>query len=386
MDFMGYKRTDGSAGTRNYVGVFSMVVCANEVSYRISQNVLDTACFLHQQGCCQTSIDIERVNTVLSNLAKNPNIHSLILVSLGCESSDLRRVVEEVSGSGKRIESLVIQDNGGAAESVARGTLLAQKMVIEASTVKRVPCPLSDIVLGLKCGGSDTTSGLASNPALGIASDLFESRGATVVAGETTEIIGAEHLVVKKAINRAVADQILSIVSKMEQRAMSVGTDIRGGQPTGGNIKGGLTTIEEKSLGAVIKFGNSKIREVCEYGMQPREKGLVLMDSPGREPELLTGLASAGCNLIAFTTGRGAPQGFPFIPVLKISANRNTWKKLSDHIDLDVSDIMSGTKGIEEEGERIFHELIEVAGGRRTKAETLGYVNSMDIYMTGPVI
>jgi len=359
MDFMGYKRTDGSAGTRNYVGVFSMVVCANEVSYRISQNVLDTACFLHQQGCCQTSIDIERVNTVLSNLAKNPNIHSLILVSLGCESSDLRCVVEEVSGSGKRIESLVIQENGGAAESVARGTLLAQKMVIEASTVRRVPCPLSDIVLGLKCGGSDTTSGLASNPALGIASDLFESRGATIVAGETTEIIGAEHLVVKKAINSTVADQILSIVSKMEQRAMSVGTDIRGGQPTGGNIKGGLTTIEEKSLGAVIKFGNSKIREVCEYGIQPREKGLVLMDSPGREPELLTGLASAGCSLIAFTTGRGAPQGFPFIPVLKISANRNTWKKLSDHIDLDVSDIMSGTKGIEEEGERIFHELIE---------------------------
>jgi altronate dehydratase large subunit len=386
MDFMGYKRTDGSAGTRNYVGVFSMVVCANEVSYRISQNVLDTACFLHQQGCCQTSIDIERVNTVLSNLAKNPNIHSLILVSLGCESSDLRRVVEEVSDSGKRIESLVIQENGGAAESVARGTLLAQKMVIEASTVRRVPCPLSDIVLGLKCGGSDTTSGLASNPALGIASDLFESRGATIVAGETTEIIGAEHLVVKKAINRTVSDQILSIVSKMEQRAMSVGTDIRGGQPTGGNIKGGLTTIEEKSLGAVIKFGNSKIREVCEYGIQPREKGLVLMDSPGREPELLTGLASAGCNLIAFTTGRGAPQGFPFIPVLKISANRNTWKKLSDHIDLDVSGIMSGTKGIEEEGERIFHELIEVAGGKRTKAETLGYVNSMDIYMTGPVI
>ena len=383
---MGYKRTDGSAGTRNYVGVFSMVVCANEVSYRISQNVLDTACFLHQQGCCQTSIDIERVNTVLSNLAKNPNIHSLILVSLGCESSDLRRVVEEVSDSGKRIESLVIQENGGAAESVARGTLLAQKMVIEASTVRRVPCPLSDIVLGLKCGGSDTTSGLASNPALGIASDLFESRGATIVAGETTEIIGAEHLVVKKAINRTVSDQILSIVSKMEQRAMSVGTDIRGGQPTGGNIKGGLTTIEEKSLGAVIKFGNSKIREVCEYGIQPREKGLVLMDSPGREPELLTGLASAGCNLIAFTTGRGAPQGFPFIPVLKISANRNTWKKLSDHIDLDVSGIMSGTKGIEEEGERIFHELIEVAGGKRTKAETLGYVNSMDIYMTGPVI
>jgi altronate dehydratase large subunit len=386
MDFMGYKRTDGSAGTRNYVGVFSMVVCANEVSYRISQNVLDTACFLHQQGCCQTSIDIERVNTVLSNLAKNPNIHSLILVSLGCESSDLRRVVEEVSDSGKRIESLVIQENGGAAESVARGTLLAQKMVIEASTVRRVPCPLSDIVLGLKCGGSDTTSGLASNPALGIASDLFESRGATIVAGETTEIIGAEHLVVKKAINRTVSDQILSIVSKMEQRAMSVGTDIRGGQPTGGNIKGGLTTIEEKSLGAVIKFGNSKIREVCEYGIQPRNKGLVLMDSPGREPELLTGLASAGCNLIAFTTGRGAPQGFPFIPVLKISANRNTWKKLSDHIDLDVSGIMSGTKGIEEEGERIFHELIEVAGGKRTKAETLGYVNSMDIYMTGPVI
>jgi altronate dehydratase large subunit len=167
---------------------------------------------------------------------------------------------------------------------------------------------------------------------------------------------------------------------------MSVGTDIRGGQPTRGNIEGGLTTIEEKSLGAVVKFGNSTIREVCEYGIPPREKGLVLMDSPGREPELLTGLASAGCNLIAFTTGRGAPQGFPFVPVLKITGNKNTWELLSDHIDIDVSSIMSGTKGIEEEGENIFHELIDVASGKTTKAEIAGYVNSMDIYMTGPVI
>lgn len=386
MEFLGYKRSDGSAGTRNYVGVFSMVVCANEVSYRISQNVVNTACFAHQQGCCQTSIDIERVNTVLTNLAKNPNIHSLLLVSLGCESSDLRCVVDEVSGFGKSVESLVIQKNGGAANSVARGILLAQHMVMEASVLRREPCPLSDIVLGLKCGGSDTTSGLASNPALGIASDLFVDKGATVVAGETTEIIGAEHLVVKKAADSNVGQQILSIVARMEERAMSVGTDIRGGQPTRGNIEGGLTTIEEKSLGAVVKFGNSTIREVCEYGIPPREKGLVLMDSPGREPELLTGLASAGCNLIAFTTGRGAPQGFPFVPVLKITGNRNTWEHLSDHIDIDVSDIMSGTKGIEDEGEKIFHELIDVANGKTTKAEITGYVNSMDIFMTGPVI
>jgi len=386
MQFLGYKRTDGSTGTRNYVGVFSMVVCANEVTYRISQNVLNTACFLHQQGCCQTSIDIDRVNIVLINLAKNPNIHSILLVSLGCESSNLRYVIDEVSKFGKRVESLVIQKKGGAAKSVASGILLAQDMVMEATCLMRKPCPLSDIVLGLKCGASDTTSGLASNPALGIASDLFVDKGGTVIAGETTEIIGAEHLVSKKTINSNIGQKIFAIASRMEKRAMSVGTDIRGGQPTRGNIEGGLTTIEEKSLGAITKFGNSMIREVCEYGIPPQKKGLVLIDSPGREPELLTGLASAGCNLIAFTTGCGAPQGFPFVPVLKITANRNTWEILSEHIDMDVSDIMSGTKGIEEEGERIYSELINIANGKKTKAEISGYVNSMDIFTTGPVI
>jgi altronate dehydratase large subunit len=172
----------------------------------------------------------------------------------------------------------------------------------------------------------------------------------------------------------------------MEDRAKSMGCDMRGGQPTGGNIKGGLTTIEEKSLGAIAKAGTAPIEAVYEYGESPKVRGLVVMDSPGREPEILTGLATAGCNLIAFATGRGAPQGFPFVPVVKITGNVVTWTKLRDHMDCYVGTIMEGTESLPSAGRRLFGELVEYASGRLTKAEISGYSNSMDIYVTGPVI
>lgn len=180
--------------------------------------------------------------------------------------------------------------------------------------------------------------------------------------------------------------QILDLVDRMEKRAKSVGADMRGGQPALGNIKGGLTTIEEKSLGAIAKAGDARIQAVYEYGAAPQVKGLVVMDSPGREPELLTGLAAAGCNVIAFTTGRGAPQGFPFVPVIKITGNGRTWEKLRDHMDLDVSSVMEGKESLPEAGRRIFAEIMEVAAGKLTKAEISGYTKAMDIYVVGPVI
>ena len=252
--------------------------------------------------------------------------------------------------------------------------------------MKRILCPLNELVLGLKCGSSDTTSGLAPNPALGIASDLIVESGGTSILGEVTEFIGAEHLLAQHAKDQQIARQILELVQSMEERAKSVGVDIRGGQPTGGNIKGGLTTIEEKSLGAIAKAGNSIIQAVYKYGETPKIKGLVVMDSPGREPELLTGLAAAGATVIAFTTGRGAPQGFPFVPVIKITGNKLTWEKLQDHMDLDVSSIMEGVKTLPEAGKQIYQEIIEVASGKLTKAEISGYNKAMDIYMVGPVI
>jgi altronate dehydratase large subunit len=384
--FMGYRRPNGSVGTRNYVGILSTVVCANEVADGISRQVQGTASFMHQQGCCQTPIDIRRVNDALSGLGANPNLAAVLLVSLGCESTAAEEVASRISAAGKRVETIVIQEIGGAARSIAEGVLVAQGMVQEASRWTRVPCGLEDLVLGLKCGSSDTTSGLAPNPALGIASDRVVEGGGTSVLGEVTEFIGAEHLLAKHAQNPEIGQQILDLVHRMEERAKSVGADIRGGQPTGGNIKGGLTTIEEKSLGAIAKAGTALVRAVYEYGVAPAVKGLVVMDSPGREPEILTGLAAAGCNVIAFTTGRGAPQGFPFVPVIKITGNRRTWEKLRDHMDVDVSPVMEGAETLPDAGKRIFEEILEVASGKLTKAEISGYTKAMDIYMVGPVI
>jgi altronate dehydratase large subunit len=386
MDFQGFRRKDGRVGTRNYIGILSTVVCANEVADGISQNVEGTTVFMHQQGCCQTPVDITRVNETLIGLGKNPNLASVLLVSLGCESTAVEKVAQAISESGKRVETIVIQDIGGAARSIAEGTLIAQNMVQDASKIERIPCPVSDLVLGLKCGSSDTTSGLTSNPALGIASDLIVEAGATSVLGEVTEFIGAEHLLAQHAKDAHIKQQILDIVQRMEDRAKSAGADIRGGQPTGGNIKGGLTTIEEKSLGAIAKAGTAPIQAVYEYGVAPQVKGLVVMDSPGREPEILTGLAAAGCTVIAFTTGRGAPQGFPFVPVVKITGNRVTWDKLRDHMDINVSAVVEGEETLPDAGKRIFHEILEVASGTLTKAEISGYTKSMDIYTVGPVI
>jgi len=386
MNFMGYQRSNGAVGTRNYVGVIATVVCANEVADSINRQVLGTACFMHQQGCGQTPVDIQRVNDTLIGLGRNPNLAAVLLVSLGCESTEVKEVAHAISKSGKRVEMIVIQDVGGAAQSISQGMLLAQDMVQEASKIKRVACPLSDLVLGLKCGSSDTTSGLAPNPALGITSDMIVEAGGISILGEVTEFIGAEHLLAQHARDEHVGQQILDIVQQMEDRAKSMGVDMRGGQPTRGNIEGGLTTIEEKSLGAIAKAGNAPVQAVYGYGVIPQVKGLIVMDSPGREPELLTGLAAAGCNVIAFTTGRGAPQGFPFVPVIKITGNKITWNKLRDHMDIDVSAVIEGEETLPEAGKRIFEEVVEVASGKLTKAEITGYFKAMDIYTIGPVI
>lgn len=386
MEFKGYRRDNGKVGTRNYIGVISTVVCANEVAEKISSQVLGAVPFLHQQGCCQTPLDINRVTNVLIGLGRNPNLASVLLVSLGCESVELGAVVEGISQTGKRVETVTIQEIGGSAKTVAEGVPFAEEMARDASRSERTVCTAGDLVLGLKCGSSDTTSGLFSNPALGIASDLLVKAGGTSILGETTEFIGAEHLLAARAKDKTVGEGIIELVRRMEDRVKAVGCDMRGGQPTGGNIKGGLTTIEEKSLGAIAKSGHSPIEAVYDYGVTPEQKGLVVMDSPGREPEIMTGLAAAGCNLICFATGRGAPQGFPFVPVIKITGNTVTWDKLRDHMDINVSSIMEGTETLPSAGKRIFQEMMEVASGKLTKAEICGYTKSMDIYVVGPVI
>ncbi|MCX5837529.1 MAG: UxaA family hydrolase [Deltaproteobacteria bacterium] len=386
MNFLGYRRADGRVGTRNYVGVLSTVVCANEVARAIAGQVKGAVAFSHQQGCCQTPPDLARVTQALIGLGQNPNLAAVVLVGLGCEGTDVAQVAKAIEDCEKPVQVIGIQNEGGAAKTTALGVLAAQQMAVDASRIQRVECPLSDLVVGLKCGSSDTTSGLASNPTLGVAVERLVAEGASIIMGEVTEIIGAEHLLARQCKDEQTGRDLLRLVNRMEQRVKAMGVDMRGGQPTPGNIKGGLTTIEEKSLGAIAKIGGAVVQAVYEYGERPKVKGLVVMDSPGREPELLTGMATAGANLIVFTTGLGAPQGFPFVPVIKVTGNEVTWRRMQDHMDLSVHGVMDGEESLEQAGLRIFEKMIESASGAATKAEVSGYVQAMDIYVTGPVI
>ncbi len=360
------------------------VVC--EVADRIARQVEGAAPFLHHQGCCQLDSDLEQVARTLISLGKNPNLGAVLVVGLGCEGVSAARVAAAIAESGKPVEMVLIQETGGFLRSVAEGTLRAQRLAIGLSGLQREPVDVSEIVLGIKCGGSDPTSGLASNPATGAATDMLVARGGKVIIGEVTEFLGAEHLLAARAINTGVGQQIIGCVERLEGRVKATGQDLRGGNPTPGNIAGGLSSIEEKSLGAIVKAGAAPINGVYGYGEIPPGKGMFVVDSPGREPELLTALAAAGANVMVFSTGLGAPQGFPFVPVIKVTGNRVTAVKLPDHIDLSVEGLMEGIISMDEAGQAIFDEIVDVASGKHTKAESIGYCSSMDIWVHGPVI
>ncbi|MCJ7517334.1 MAG: UxaA family hydrolase [Methanomassiliicoccales archaeon] len=384
--FKGYERSDGSVGTRNLIGVISTVVCANDVANWISSPRSGVKAFCHGQGCAQTSPDLEVVKRTLVSMGQHPNIAAVVLVSLGCESISIDDVAEGISMSGKPVEKITIHEVGGAkrAREIAKSKIAGLRRKYLPG--KRKVVDISNLLLGLKCGASDTTSGITANPALGRTVDMLVDAGGSCVFGETTECIGAESLLASRGRNIKIKNDILQFVSNMEGRAKRMGVDMRGGQPTQGNIKGGLSTIEEKSLGAAVKTGTRKIDGVFPYGTRITSSGVFMIDSPGREPEVLTGLAATGAQVIAFTTGRGAPQGFPFAPVIKITGNPQTAGMLADHIDIDVSRILSGKGTINEAGQDIFNFMISVASGKKTKAELLGYEQSMNIYTTGPVI
>ncbi len=385
MSFLGYPRRDGSVGVRNYVGVISTVGCANDVAHWISQQIRGTAPFLHPAGCGQMQLDLEMTTRTLTSIGQNPNLAGVLLVSLGCEGVNVDKIQEGIARSGRHVERVVIQ-RAGATVAVNEGFRLAQALVSEASQIKQEEFDDSHLVIGVKCGGSDTTSGLASNPAAGAACDLVIDNGGTCIFGETTEFLGAEHILARRAVNPRVAQKILNIVDQMEKRAIARGGDMRGGQPTRGNIEGGLTTIEEKSLGAIVKGGTRLIQDVYEYGERIQGKGLFIVDTPGREPEFLTALAAAGVQIVLFSTGLGVPQGFPFVPVIKITGNPVTFERLPDHIDILVKLTRGKDAGLQAMGQRLYQEVLEVASGKRTKAEILGYGNFAGLYTIGPII
>jgi altronate dehydratase large subunit len=386
MSFLGFYRQNGTIGTRNYVGLISVVSCANDLTWWISQRIEGCSLFLHGQGCCQTQPDLEIVTRTLISIGQNPNLGAVLLISLGCESVSVNKIAEGIQQSGKTVKILQIQKIGGATKAMSEGCKLAQAMKDEISLIKRREVPDSELILGVKCGASDTTSGLMANPVTGAACDLLVDNGGTCVFGETTEFIGAEHILAKRAATAKVAKKIIDSVHRMEKRAMAMGFDMRGGQPTSGNIAGGLSTIEEKSLGAIVKAGSKIIQDVCQYGERPKGKGLFIVDTPGREPEFLTALAAAGCQVVVFTTGIGAPQGFPFIPVIKITSNPKTYLQLEEHIDLFTQPSHNEKAFIAKASKTLYEYILAVACGEKTKAEILNYGNFPNICVIGPTI
>ncbi len=372
MNFQGYHRPDGKAGTRNYVLVIPSVGCSQGVAQGIAQGLKGVVYLPNILGCGQVGEDRLLVKKTLVGFGTHPNVFSVLIVGNGCEQLSPQAIEEAIGPSGKRVAVIVIQDIGGSRKTVALGKRIVKEMREDAAKLNREPIPLNKLILGTECGGSDYTSGLASNPAVGAACDLLVAEGGTVILSETPELIGAEHLLAKRARTPEIAKQVLEAVAWWEQRAMAAGENIRKANPSPGNIAGGITTLEEKSLGCIYKAGTSSLEEVIPYASHPTKKGLVYMDTPAHDIEQLTGMVAGGAQIVLFTTGRGTPLGSPIAPVIKITGNRNTYLKMNDNMDMNLSKILEGKEKVSSAGKRIFEEVISVASGKVAKAEKQG--------------
>jgi altronate dehydratase large subunit len=372
MTFQGYLRADGRAGTRNLVLVIPSVGCAQHVARAVARNLKGAVYLPNILGCGQIGADREQTKRTLVGFGTNPNVFAVLVVGLGCESVPAREVAAAISVSGKRVEVVEIQSGGGPRKTGALGRRLVKEMLADAGRANREPIPVSQLILGTECGGSDYTSGLASNPALGVASDLLIAEGGTVILSETPELIGAEHIIARRARTQDVGRRVVEATAWWEQQAIAAGQDIREANPSPGNIAGGITTLEEKSLGCIYKAGTGPLEEVISYGFSPTKKGLVFMDTPAHDIEQLTGMVAGGAQIVAFTTGRGTPIGSPIAPVIKITANGELYRNMRDAIDVDVSRVLMGTETLRHAGRRLFGEMIAVASGKPTKAERLG--------------
>lgn len=374
MTFYGYRRPDGRVGVRNKVLILPASVCASDTTRIISQQVVGSVTFNNQLGCSQVASDQQLTMDVMAGYAANPNVYGTVVVSLGCENCQMDLVVEAIQArTNKPIRQVIIQEAGGTLKAVDIAVRYAKEMVAEASRLQKQEFPLSELIVGTECGGSDPTSGLAANVLIGELSDRIVSEGGTSILSETTEFIGAEHILARRAATPAVHDRIFEIVDRYEKALRLVGEEVREGNPSPGNKAGGITTLEEKSLGCIHKGGHTPINEVYDYAKQITSKsGLVIMDTPGNDPSSVAGMVAGGAQVIVFSTGRGTPTGNPIAPVIKITGNRITFAKMEDNIDVDASPLIYGGN-LEEMGDDLLKLVSEVASGRQPKAESLGY-------------
>jgi altronate hydrolase len=392
--FLGYQRPDGRVGTRNYIAVVAASNCAAHTAELIAEsysadqlpaNVDGVVAFPHGEGCGHTiGPDTNQLQRTLAGVLDHPNVSGAVILGLGCEVNQIDHYLGANAPRSGNLVGMTVQGSGGTRPTVEHARRQIKDMIDRAAAEKRVETSASKIVLGLNCGGSDSFSGITANPALGVCSDMLSEIGASAVLAETPEIFGAEHLLVKRARNREVAERLLHYVEGYKAYLRRFGGSFDD-NPSPGNKAGGLTNILEKSLGAVAKAGTAPMTDVVDYAERVRTPGFVFMNTPGYDPVSLTGLAAGGVNVIAFTTGRGSAIGFPTIPVVKISSNSHTYRQMTDNMDLNAGRIADGEATVSQVGREIFEMILRVASGDRTCAERLGHKEFVP-WRIGPVL
>lgn len=374
MKFYGYRRKDGLVGIRNHVLILPTVGCANETCRIIAGLVNGATSLVNQNGCGEVEGNRKLTQTVLAGLAVNPNVYGTILVGLGCEPNSVDDMAEIIRArTSKPLATLVIQQEGGTVNTICKAVSMAQQMVSEATSCRPEEIEFSEFMLGIECGGSDATSGLVANPVLGHISDMVVDLGGTSMFSETPEIIGAEHILARRCCTPGMGQKILDRCAALESDLERVHENLRSGQPSPGNKAGGITTLEEKSLGCIHKGGTKPIMEVVDYAQRPSKKGLIYMDTPGYDLLSVTAKVAAGCQMIVFTTGRGNPIGNPIAPVLKVTANHDTFVKMNDNMDMDLSAVLAGEKTLEKMANEVLKEIIIITNGKKTKTEIHGF-------------
>ncbi len=371
--FMGYRRSDGQVGVRNRIAIIPSCGCALHVATQIANRVEGAILVNYNGGCSETERDLDLATLLLSQIGRHPNVAGSLVISLGCEALDAHDLANRIAQGPAPVHLLVIQKEGGSRQTIAKGAALARTLVKATRSQKREPCPVATLTLGLECGGSDATSGMAANPAVGAFSDLVVAQGGKVILSETSELLGAEHVLADRAASADVREHLLEAIAACERHLKATGEDFMGKQPSPGNVEGGISTVEEKALGDVLKGGSTPLVDVLRYGQPPVQPGLSFMDTPGNDPASVTGLVAGGCQIVTFTTGRGNPMGNAIAPVLKITANAETYANMHDDMDLDASTIISGQETIAQVGRRIYEAVLSVASGEQTASEEGGH-------------
>jgi altronate hydrolase len=383
--FLGIRREDGRIATRNYIGILTSVNCSATVARMIAEhfknrlddfpNVDGVVALTHKTGCGMASEGegMEVLRRTMAGYARHPNFFATQVVGLGCEANQINELLSTQSlKRHERLHAYTIQEKGGTSKAVREGIARIQTILPEANNVKREPVPASHLTLGLQCGGSDGYSGISANPALGAAVDLLVRHGGTAILSETPEIYGAEHLLTRRAVTNEVGEKLVARIRWWEDYTARNKMEMNN-NPSPGNKAGGLTTILEKSLGAVAKGGTSNLVDVYEYAEAVTAKGFVYMDTPGYDPVSATGQVAGGANMICFTTGRGSAYGCKPAPSLKLATNTPLFIHQEEDMDFNCGTVIDGTETIQEAGERFFQLILDTASGKKTKSEEFGY-------------